>query len=95
MRATEHAPRDTLRLLERLNGFAEIAGRTLSPQEAADFDLCEMVRAPVFVRGKAGFAALAEGLRDFAHKETVSDLAGLDAAFVGQRERDNWATIGD
>ena len=48
----------------------------------------------VFVRGKAGFAALAEGLRDFAHKETVSDLAGLDAAFVGQRERDNWATIG-
>ena len=37
-----------------------------------------MIRAPVFVRGKAGFAALAEGLRDFAHKETVSDLAGLD-----------------
>ena len=68
---------------------------TLSPQEAADFDLCEMVRAPVFVRGKAGFAALAEGLRDFAHKETVSDLAGLDGAFVGQRERDNWAAIGD
>ena len=47
------------------------------------------------MRGKAGFAALAEGLRDFAHKETVSDLAGLDGAFVGQRERDNWATIGD
>ena len=73
--------------------FSEVG--TLSPQEAADFDLCEMVRAPVFVRGKAGFAALAEGLRDFAHKETVSDLAGLDGAFVGQRERDNWATIGD
>ena len=73
--------------------FSEVG--TLTPQEAADFDLCEMVRAPVFVRGKAGFAALAEGLRDFAHKATVSDLAGLDAAFVGQRERDNWATIGD
>ena len=73
--------------------FSEVG--TLSPQEAADFDLCEMIRAPVFVRGKAGFAALAEGLRDFAHKETVSDLAGLDGAFVGQRERDNWATIGD
>ena len=64
-------------------------------QEAADFDLCEMIRAPVFVRGKAGFAALAEGLRDFAHRETASDLAGLDGAFVGQRERDNWAAIGD
>ena len=73
--------------------FSEVGA--LSPQEAADFDLCEMIRAPVFVRGKAGFAALAEGLRDFAHKETVSDLAGLDGAFVGQRERDNWATIGD
>ena len=72
--------------------FSEVGA--LSPQEAADFDLCEMIRAPVFVRGKAGFAALAEGLRDFAHKETVSDLAGLDAAFVGQREMDNWATIG-
>jgi hypothetical protein len=71
--------------------FSEVGA--LSPQEAADFDLCEMIRAPVFVRGKAGFAALAEGLRDFAHKETVSDLAGLDAAFVGQREMDNWATI--
>ena len=54
-----------------------------------------MIQSSVFIRGKAGFAALAEGLRDFAHKETVSDLAGLDAAFVGQRERDNWATIGD
>ena len=73
--------------------FSEVGA--LSPQEAADFDLCEMIRAPVFVRGKAGFAALAEGLRDFAHKETVSDLAGLDGAFVGQRERDNWAAIGD
>jgi hypothetical protein len=52
-------------------------------------------RVEKVVRGKAGFAALAEGLRDFAHKETVSDLAGLDGAFVGQRERDNWATIGD
>ena len=72
--------------------FSEVG--TLTPQEAADFDLCEMIRAPVFVRGKAGFAALAEGLRDFAHRETVSDLAGLDGAFVGQRERDNWAAIG-
>ena len=72
--------------------FSEVGA--LSPQEAADNDLCEMIRAPVFVRGKAGFAALAEGLRDFAHKETVSDLAGLDATFVGQREMDNWATIG-
>ena len=76
----------------RLLAFSEVGA--LSPQEAADFDLCEMIRAPVFVRGKAGFAALAEGLRDFAHKETVSDLAGLDGAFVGQRERDNWAAIG-
>ena len=66
----------------------------LTPQEAADFDLCEMIQSSVFIRGKAGFAALAEGLRDFAHKETVSDLAGLDGAFVGQRERDNWAAIG-
>ena len=41
--------------------FSEVGA--LSPQEAADFDLCEMIRAPVFVRGKAGFAALAEGLR--------------------------------
>ena len=72
--------------------FSEVGA--LSPQEAADFDLCEMIRAPVFVRGKAGFAALAEGLRDFAHKETVSALAGLDATFVGQREMDNWAAIG-
>ena len=54
-----------------------------------------MIQSSVFIRGKAGFAALAEGLRDFAHKETVSDLAGLDAAFVGQREMDNWAAIGD
>jgi len=36
---------------------------------------------------------LLASVRDFAHKETVSDLAGLDGAFVGQRERDNWATI--
>ena len=91
MRATEHAPSGPFQLLERRHGLAEIVER----QEAADLDLCEMIRAPVFVRGKAGFAALAEGLRDFAHKETVSDLAGLDGAFVGQRERDNWATIGD
>ena len=54
-----------------------------------------MIQSSVFIRGKAGFAALAEGLRDFAHKETVSDLAGLDGAFVGQREMDNWAAIGD
>ena len=73
--------------------FSEVGA--LSPQEAADFDLCEMIQSSVFIRGKAGFAALAEGLRDFAHKETVSDLAGLDSAFVGQRERDNWAAIGD
>ena len=83
----------TIRCRKIALSFSEVGA--LSPQEAADFDLCEMIRAPVFVRGKAGFAALAEGLRDFAHKETVSDLAGLDAAFVGQREMDNWATIGD
>ena len=73
--------------------FSEVG--TLTPQEAADFDLCEMIQSSVFVRGKAGFAALAEGLRGFAGRDTVSDLAGLDGAFVGQRERDNWAAIGD
>ena len=93
------APPSTRRAIRSVSSSVVTALRrssigTLSPQEAADFDLCEMIRAPVFVRGKAGFAALAEGLRDFAHKETVSDLAGLDAAFVGQREMDNWATIG-
>ena len=90
MRTTEHAPRGWCHILERPRSLPLI--KRLSAQIVL-LNLRDQNLRLVFVRGKAGFAALAEGLRDFAHKETVSDLAGLDGAFVGQRERDNWATI--
>lgn len=49
------------------------------------------VAAPVFVRGKAGFAAIAEGLRHFDKKETISDLAGLNTDYVRSGLHARWA----
>ena len=69
----------------RRGTFAKIELSRHSPRSArcrprgGRFRSVRMIRAPVFVRGKAGFAALAEGLRDFAHKERSATSRGSTA----------------